>query len=77
MSTNFEQLQSIFNNIEHIDGERVAWKKMFDLQTKLVVGLELEKIKLEKEIKKLKKDLELYKDIVRLSDHLNKQRNKQ
>ena len=46
MSTNFEQLQSIFNNIEHIDGERVAWKKMFDLQTKLVVGLELEKIKL-------------------------------
>ena len=77
MSTNFEQLQSIFNNIEHIDGERVAWKKMFDLQTKLVVGLELEKIKLEKEIKNLKKDLELYKDIVRLSDHLNKKSNKQ
>ncbi len=77
MSTNFEQLQSIFNNIEHIDGEREAWKKMFDLQTKLVVGLELEKIKLEKEIKNLKKDLELYKDIVRLSDHLNKKSNKQ
>ena len=77
MLTNFEQLQSIFNNIEHIDGEREAWKKMFDLQTKLVVGLELEKIKLEKEIKNLKKDLELYKDIVRLSDHLNKQGNKQ
>ena len=77
MSTNSDQLQSIFDKIETIDGEKVAWKKMFDLQTKLVVGLELEKIKLEKEIKGLKKDLQLYKDIVRLSDHLNKQKGNQ
>ena len=72
-----EHLQKIFKDIDRIDGESRAWKRMFDLQTKLNVQLELDKMRLEREIKNLKKDLELYKDIVRLSDHLNKQRNKQ
>lgn len=71
-----EELQKIFKDIEQMDAEREAWKRMFDLQTKLVTNLELDKIKLEKEIKGLKKEVELYKDIVRLSDHLKQERQK-
>lgn len=72
-----KELQKIFKDIEQMDAEREAWKRMFDLQTKLVTNLELDKIKLEKEIKGLKKEVELYKDIVRLSDHLRKERQKE
>ena len=67
------ELQKIFNDIEEMNAEKIAWKKMFDMQSKLVAHLELDKIKLEDENKALKKDLELYKDIVRLSDHLKDQ----
>ena len=69
-----EELQKVFRDIEKLDAEREAWKRMFDLQSKLVMNLELDKIKLEKENKELKKDVQLYKDVVRLSDHLRKQR---
>ena len=72
-----EELQKIFKDIEQMDSEREAWKRMFELQTKLVTNLEIDKIKLEKEIKGLKKEVELYKDIVRLSDHLHKVRQKE
>jgi len=44
-------------DIDQIDSEREAWKRMFDLQTKLVMGLEMEKIKLEKLIELNMKDL--------------------
>jgi len=71
-----EELQKIFKDIEQMDTEREAWKRMFDLQTKLVTNLELDKIKLEKEIKGLKKEVQMYKDIIRLSDHLKKERQK-
>lgn len=69
-NTESEQLNKIFSYIEDMDAEIKAWRKMFDMQSKLVTNLELDKIKLEDENKALKKDLELYKDIVRLSDHL-------
>ena len=59
-----------------MDAEREAWKRMFDLQTKLVTNLEIDKIKLEKEINGLKKEVQMYKDIVRLSDHLQKEKQK-
>lgn len=51
-----EELQSIFKDIEQMDAEREAWKRMFDLQTKLVTNLEIDKIKLEKEIEILQKE---------------------
>ena len=51
-----EHLQKIFKDIDRIDGESKAWKRMFDLQTKLNVGLELEKMRLEKEIERLKEE---------------------
>ena len=51
-----EELQKVFKDIEKLDAEREAWKRMFDLQTKLNVGLELDKIRLEKEIERLKEE---------------------
>ena len=71
-----EELQKIFKDIEKLDAEREAWQKMFNLQSNLVVALEMDKIRLDKEIKVLKKELEMYKDIVRLSDHLEKEKQK-
>lgn len=50
-------------DIDQIDAEREAWKRMFDLQSKLVVGLETDKIKLEKENKKLFEDLQQWKQL--------------
>ena len=52
-----KELQKVFNDIECIDEEREAWKRMFDLQTKLVMGLEMDKIKLEKLLDLNMKDL--------------------
>ena len=52
-----EQGKKVFDNIERIDAEREAWKRMFDLQTKLVMGLEMDKIRLEKLIELNMKDL--------------------
>ena len=52
-----EELQKVFNDIESIDAEREAWKRMFDLQAKLVMGLEMDKIRLEKLIELNMKDL--------------------
>jgi hypothetical protein len=49
-------LVKIFKDIENLDSEREAWQKMFNLQSRLVVGLEMDKIRLEKEIKKLKEE---------------------
>jgi hypothetical protein len=72
-----EELQKIFNDIDQMDSEREAWKRMFDLQTRLVTNLELDKIKLEKEINGLKKEVQIYKDVIRLSDHLCKVRTKE
>lgn len=69
-----DELQKIYNDIDQIDGEREAWKRMFDLQSKLVMNLELDKIKLKKENKELKKEVQMYKDILRLTDHLYKSR---
>ena len=51
-----KELQKIFRDIEQMDAEREAWQKMFNLQSRLVVGLEMDKIRLEKEIKKLKEE---------------------
>ena len=48
-------LQKVFDNIEKIDAEREAWKKVFDMQSNLVVGLEMDKIRLEKQIETLNK----------------------
>lgn len=50
-------------DIDQIDNEREAWKRMFDLQSRLVVGLETDKIKLEKENKKLFEDLQQWKQL--------------
>ena len=52
-----KELQKVFNDIERIDAERESWKRMFDLQTKLVMGLEMDKIRLEKLIELNMKDL--------------------
>lgn len=60
-----EELQKIFRDIDRIDSERETWKRMFDLQSKLVVNLETEKIKLEEEIERLQaenKTLQTYLD---------------
>lgn len=51
-----EELQKVFRDIEKLDAEREAWKRMFDLQSKLVMNLEMEKVKLEKEIENLKNE---------------------
>ena len=53
-----EGLQKIFNAIEKMDAEREAWQKMFNLQSNLVVGLEMDKIRLEKKIETLSKENE-------------------
>ena len=53
-----EGLQKIFDAIEKMDAEREAWQKMFDLQSNLVVGLEMDKIRLEKRIETLSKENE-------------------
>ena len=45
-----EELQKVYKDIEKLDAEREAWKKMFNLQSNLVVGLEMDKIRLEKEV---------------------------
>ena len=55
-----EGLQKIFDAIEKMDAEREAWQKMFDLQSNLVVGLEMDKIRLEKRIEELKKQIQTY-----------------
>ena len=69
-----KELQKIFDNIEQMDAEREAWKKMFDMQTKLVTNAEFDKYKLEKEIESLKKEVQMHKDIVRLSKHIEEER---
>lgn len=51
-----EELQKIFNAIEKMDEEREAWQKMFNLQSNLVVGLEMDKIRLEKRIETLSEE---------------------
>lgn len=51
-----EELQKIFKDIEQMDAEREAWKNMFDMQSKIVVNLEVNKIKLEAEIEKLQNE---------------------
>lgn len=53
-----KELQKVFKDIEKLDAEREAWKRMFDLQTKLNVSLELDKIRLENENKTLQKYLD-------------------
>lgn len=60
-----EQGKKVFDSIEHIDAEREAWKRMFDLQSKLVMGLEMDKIKLEEENKKLFEELQQWKQSYR------------
>lgn len=55
-----EELQKVFRDIEQMDAEREAWQKMFYLQSNLVVGLEMDKIRLEKEIEELKKEIQTY-----------------
>lgn len=60
-----EELQKIYNDIDRLDGEREAWKRMFDLQTKLVMGLELDKINLEKESKSHLEQLQKWKQMYR------------
>ena len=60
-----EQGKKVFDNIERIDAEREAWKRMFDLQSKLVMGLEMDKIKLEEENKKLFEELQQWKQSYR------------
>ena len=55
-----EELQKVFKDIEKLDAEREAWKKMFNLQSNLVVGLEVDKIRLEKEVEELKKQIQKY-----------------
>ena len=74
-----KELQKVFNDIESIDAEREAWKRMFDLQTKLVMGLEMDKIRLEKLIELNMKDLHdiadqrdwYYEEYRKLKDRLN------
>lgn len=51
-----EGLQNIFDAIEKMNAEREAWQKMFNLQCKLVVSLEMHKIRLEKTIETLSKE---------------------
>lgn len=53
-----EGLQKIFNAIEKMDAEREAWQMMFNLQSNLVVGLEMDKIRLEKQVDALSKENE-------------------
>ena len=60
-----KELQKVFNSIESLDAEREAWKRMFDLQAKLVMGLEMDKIRLEKENKKLFEELQQWKQSYR------------
>ena len=55
-----EELQKVFKDIDKLDAEREAWKKMFNLQSNLVVGLEMDKIRLEKEVEELKKQIQKY-----------------
>ena len=55
-----EELQKVFKDVEKLDAEREAWKKMFNLQSNLVVGLEMDKIRLEKEVEELKKQIQKY-----------------
>ena len=55
-----EELQKVYKDIEKLDAEREAWKKMFNLQSNLVVGLEMDKIRLEKEVEELKKQIQKY-----------------
>lgn len=55
-----EELQKVFRDIDKLDAEREAWKKMFNLQSNLVVGLEMDKIRLEKEVEELKKQIQKY-----------------
>lgn len=60
-----EELQKVFKDIDQLDAEREAWQKMFNLQSNLVVGLEMDKIRLEKEIERLQsenKTLQSYLD---------------
>jgi hypothetical protein len=74
-----EELQKVFDSIESLDAEREAWKRMFDLQTKLVMGLEMDKIRLEKLIELNMKDLHniadqrdwYYEEYRKLKDRLN------
>ena len=54
------ELQKIFRDIEKLDAEREAWQKMFYLQSNLTIGLEMGKIRLEKEIEELKKEIQTY-----------------
>ena len=63
-----EALKSVLDKIEDMDKEREAWKKMFMLQSKLVVGAELKNIELEKEIEGYKKFEKLYKECARVAE---------
>lgn len=57
-----KELQKIFRDIEQMDAEREAWQKMFYLQSNLTIGLEMDKIRLEKEIEELKKEIQTYRN---------------
>jgi uncharacterized phage protein (TIGR01671 family) len=51
-----KELQKIFHEIEKMEAERIAWKQMFDMQTNIVMSLELDKMRLEKELDTLKNE---------------------
>lgn len=51
-----KELQKILDDIENMHAEREAWKRMFDMQSNLVVSLEMDKIRLEKQVETLSKE---------------------
>jgi hypothetical protein len=45
-----KELDSIMKQVIAIDEERKAWKRMFELQVKLVADLEWQKLKLQEKL---------------------------
>jgi hypothetical protein len=58
-----EELKKISKDLDKLEAEKETWKEMYEMQTRLVLSLELDKIEKEKEIDSLKETLKLQKHV--------------
>lgn len=57
-----EELKKIFRDLDKLEAEKETWKEMYEMQSKLVLNLELNKIEMQKEIADLKEKSDYWKN---------------
>jgi FtsZ-binding cell division protein ZapB len=54
-----KELKKIFRDLDKLEAEKETWKEMYEMQSKLVLNLELNKIEREKNTEQLKLDVQI------------------